>query len=135
MTKTKLVLTVPPDMVKEPLTTTLVRDHGLSVNILRAQISPDEAGHMVVELSGDRGAIESGRRYLDSISVKMASLDQDVRWSQELCTQCTACITVCPSGALSVERETMVVSFDVEKCIGCELCIPVCAYRAMEVHV
>ena len=135
MPTTKLVLTVPPNMVKEPITYRLVKDYGLMVNILRASISPDEAGHMVVELSGDREAIEGGRRYLLGANVKAASLEQDVRWSEEQCTHCTACVSVCPSGALDVDRGTMLVSFDSEKCIGCELCIPVCAYRAMEIRV
>jgi ferredoxin len=135
MPTTKLVLTVPTNMVKEPITSRLVRDHNLMVNILRAQISPDEVGHMVVEIEGDREAIESGRRYLASVNVKIQSLDQDVRWSADLCTHCTACTTVCPTGALSVDRKNMQVSFAIDKCIGCELCIPVCAYRAMEVHV
>ena len=135
MATTKLVLTVPRNMVNEPITSRLVRDHDLLVNILRAQIKPDEAGHMVVELEGDRAAIEGGRRYLDSINVRVESLEQDVRWSEELCTHCTACTSVCPSGALAVDRASMRVCFEVDKCIGCELCIPVCAYRAMEVHV
>ena len=135
MPTTKLVLTVPPDMVKEPITYVLVKNHDLKVNILRASISPDEAGHMVVELEGDRDAIESGRRYLDSVNVRAESLDQDVRWSEELCTHCTACVSVCPAGALIVARDTMKVSFESDKCIGCELCIPVCAYRAMEIQV
>ena len=135
MPTTKFVLTVPPNMVKEPITARLVRDYDLMVNILRASISPDEAGHMVVELSGERDAIERGRRYLDKVNVRVESLEQDVRWSKELCTHCTACVSVCPSQALSVDRTTMEVSFDGEKCIGCELCIPVCAYRAMEIRV
>jgi len=135
MPKTKLVLTVPPDMVKEPLTWRLIKDHDLMVNILRASISPDEAGHMVVELSGERDAIEGGQRYLASCNVKVESLEKDVAWSEERCTHCTACISVCPSGALILDRDTMLVTFDSEKCIGCELCIPVCAYRAMEIRV
>ena len=135
MPKHTLVLTFPPAVVKEPLTTHLVRDHGLSVNISRASISPDEVGHMVLELEGTRDAIESGRRYLEGCGVRCESLAKDVRRSEDRCTQCTACITVCPSGALSVDRESMEVSFDEEKCIGCELCTRVCPYRAMEIHV
>jgi Fe-S-cluster-containing dehydrogenase component len=47
---------------------------------------------------------------------------------------CTACISVCPTAALQVNRADMTVSFDSEKCIGCELCIPVCIYKAMEIQ-
>ncbi|MEJ2365614.1 MAG: 4Fe-4S binding protein [Deltaproteobacteria bacterium] len=45
----------------------------------------------------------------------------------------TASSSVCPTGALSVARKEMRVSFDHEKCIACELCIPVCPYQAMQI--
>lgn len=135
MPKIKLVLKFPPSVVNEPLTTKLVRDHGLSVNILRASISPDEVGHMVVEIDGTKDSIEGGRRYLEKCGVHCEALAQDVRWSEERCTHCSACLSACPTSALSIDRDTMRISFDEQKCIGCELCIPVCAYRAMEIRV
>ncbi|MGZ3494021.1 MAG: 4Fe-4S binding protein, partial [Thermodesulfobacteriota bacterium] len=46
---------------------------------------------------------------------------------------CTACISVCPTKALDVQRLNMEVSFKRDKCIACELCIPVCPYQAMEI--
>ena len=135
MPKTKLVLKFPPGLVNEPIVYRLVKDYDLVINILRASITPDEAGHAVIELEGGRDAIEQGRQYLESCGIEVDSLAQDVRWSDERCTMCTACVSVCPTGALSLDRSTMQVSFDEELCIGCELCIPVCAYRAMEIHV
>jgi len=131
----KLVLTFPPRLVREPLTSRLTKDYDLMVNIMRASISPDEAGHMVVEVEGSAEQLEAGRKYMEQIGVSFEPLSKDVRWIEERCTHCTACISVCPTDALMVDRETMKVSFDAEKCIGCELCIPVCVYKAMEVRV
>ena len=130
----KLVLTFPPRLVQEPLTYHLVKDHGLMVNIMRASIGPDEAGHMVVELAGTRKQIEDGRRYMEKIGVLWQPLSGDVHWREDLCTHCTACVSVCPTEALALDRSTMRVSFESEKCIGCELCIPVCMYTAMEIQ-
>lgn len=135
MPKLKLVLKFPPSLVNQPVIYKLVKDFDLEVNILRASIRPDEAGHVVIELDGDRESIEKGREYLEECGVSTESLAKDVRWSEERCTSCTACISVCPTGALHVDRDTLVVSFIEDKCIGCELCVPVCAYRAMEIHV
>jgi NAD-dependent dihydropyrimidine dehydrogenase PreA subunit len=135
MPKTKLVLSFPSSLVNEPTISRLVRKHDVIVNILRASISPDEVGHMVVELEGPRESLEQSERYLIDCGVGVESLAQDVRWSDDRCTHCTACVSVCPTEALSVDRESMTVSFNEEQCIGCELCIPVCSYRAMEIHV
>ncbi len=133
MASEKLVLTFPRRLVREPITYRLVKDHDLMVNILRASISSDEAGHMVVELEGSQDRLEAGRKYLEEIGVSWQPLSKDVRWLEDCCVHCTACITVCPSSALYVERPSMRVAFDSEKCIGCELCIPVCMYKAMEI--
>lgn len=135
MAKTKLVLRFPPSLVNKPVIYRLVKDFDLEINILRASVRPDEAGHVVLELHGDREGIEKGREYLEGCGITTESLSQDVRWSEERCTHCTACVAICPTEALTIDRQTMEVTFVQEQCIGCELCIPVCAYRAMEIHV
>jgi len=134
MASQKLVLTFPPRTVREPITYHLVKDHNLMVNIMRASISPDEAGHMVVELEGTEDELDAGRAYMDSLGVCFEPLSKDVTWSEERCVHCTACASVCPTGALSVKRPGMNVIFDAEKCIACELCIPVCIYKAIEIR-
>ncbi len=134
MATKKIVLTFPPAVVKEPITYRLVKDHDLLVNILSASISPDEQGHMVLELSGEAKKLDDGIKYLSDTGVSWQPLEQDVRWIEEKCTHCTACITVCPSEALVVNRDTMQVGFDSKNCIACGLCIPVCSYDAMEIE-
>jgi len=103
------------------------------VNILRANVTPKEEGRLVVEISGKKKDMESGMNYLKEMGVDTQPLTRDVRWHKDRCTQCTACISICPSGAFVVNREDMSVSFKKDKCIACELCIPICPYRAVEV--
>jgi len=134
MASEKLVLTFPRGNVRVPVVYHLVKDYDLKVNIMRASISPDEAGHMVVEISGDKRRLEAGRKYIESAGVSWQPLSKDVHWLQERCTHCTACVSVCPTSALWVKRPEMEVKFDSEKCIGCELCIPVCIYKAVEIQ-
>jgi ferredoxin len=55
------------------------------------------------------------------LGLDIKPLAQDVSWHEDKCIECTACSSVCPTGALSVERQEMHVSFDQEKCIACEL--------------
>jgi ferredoxin len=133
MPKKKVVLNFPPHIIDQPITYRLIRDHGLVVNILRARIAPNEWGRMVVELSGNGGKLEDGLSFLAEMGVVVEPLAKEVRWLEEHCVQCTACIAPCPTNALGVDRSNMTVSFDRELCIACGLCLSACPYRAIEI--
>ena len=64
MPKKKVVLNFPPHLIDQPITYKLIEEHGLVVNILRARITPNEWGRMVVELSGNGGQLEEGLNFL-----------------------------------------------------------------------
>ncbi len=135
MPKKKLVLTFPPSLLNHPVTYSLVKDYGIKINILRARVTPEEEGKLVLEMEGREDKLREGMKFLESMGVKMEPLTMDVRWNPDKCTHCTACIPVCPTGALSVDRTSWEVSFQREKCILCELCVPSCPYKAMEVLI
>jgi ferredoxin len=132
MQKKRVVFNYPPHLVDHPIITKLVRDFGLTVNILRADISP-RGGRMVIEVEGKRPELDGGISYVKEIGVGIEPLAQDVKWHEDRCTQCTACISICPTKALDVDRKHMEVSFQRDKCIACEACVPVCPYHAMEI--
>ena len=133
MQKKRIVLNYPSHLVDQPVISKLVKDYDLIVNIMRARITPNEEGRLVLELTGKRAGMEAGFKYLSEIGVEIQPLAQDVKWHEDRCTHCTACIGVCPTKALDVERTNMEVSFKRDKCNACELCIPVCPYQAMEI--
>ena len=133
MQKKRVVFTYPHHLVDQPIITRLVKDFDLTVNILRARITDQDGGRVVLEIFGKRSAVEAGINYVKEIGVEIQPLAQDVKWHEDRCTHCTACISVCPSKALDVDRKAMEVSFLRDKCIACENCIPVCPYQAMEI--
>ena len=133
MQKKRVVFSYPQQLVDQPIITRMVKDFDLTINILRARITPKDEGRMVLEIIGKRSALEAGINYVKEIGVEIQPLAQDVKWHEDRCTHCTACISVCPSKALDVDRKTMEVSFNRDKCIACENCIPVCPYQAMEI--
>lgn len=47
------------------------------------------------------------------------------------CTGCGACVTACPTGALTSTRTREVIRFDTSRCVKCHLCHDVCAPGAM----
>jgi Pyruvate/2-oxoacid:ferredoxin oxidoreductase delta subunit len=133
MSRKRLVLTFPSALVHQPITYYLIKDYDLMINILRASVTPNETGRLVIELSGNRNNLDRGIKYLKGMGVQIEPLAQDVKWRKNKCTHCTVCIPVCPTDALKLNRGTMAVSFDSKKCIACGLCIDVCPYRAVEI--
>jgi ferredoxin len=133
MATKRLTLNFPPHLIDQPVTYQLITEHSLKVNILRARITPREWGRLVVEVSGKKKNLDAGLQYATELGVDIKPLAQDVQWHEEKCIECTACVSICPTGALSVARENMDVSFSHDKCIACELCIPACPYEAMQI--
>jgi ferredoxin len=134
MTTTKVVLRFPPELTDQPVTYKLIKEYDLMVNILRGHIIPKEEGMLVLELTGSKKQLDRGMGYLAQLGVETQQLSRDVKWLKDRCTHCTACTSLCPTHALWIERDTMMVDFDREKCIACEMCITVCPYSAMEVQ-
>ncbi|MCJ7743122.1 MAG: 4Fe-4S binding protein [Dehalococcoidales bacterium] len=130
----RIVLRFPRRLVDRPIVSRLVKDFNLDFNILKASVTPDQEGLMVMELSGKQEDFDNGIRYLAETGVKLQSLSQNVTRNEERCTYCGACITICPTGAFELEPVSRRVTFDNEKCLACELCIKACPPRAMELH-
>ena len=133
MQKKRVVLSFPPQLMDQAVTYRLIKDFDLMINIMRARITPKEQGRLVVEITGKKPALDAGINYLKEVGVEIQPLAQDVRWHEERCVHCTACVSVCPPKALELDRAKMEVSFKKDKCIACELCLPVCPYQAMEI--
>jgi L-aspartate semialdehyde sulfurtransferase ferredoxin len=130
----RVVLRFPHRMVDEPILFHLIKDYDLEFNILKASITPEAEGLMVVELIGEPQNYDQGVEYLIKSGVRLQSLSQDVTRNEDRCTSCGACITVCPAGSFSVEPGTRMVKFDNTKCVACGICIKACPPRAMELH-
>jgi len=133
MEKKKLVLTFPHDLLDKPITYHLIKDYDLIVNILKAKITPKEEGILVLEVSGKKTSVDQGIVYLKNSGIAVEPLIKDIKWDKDKCTHCTACVSVCPTDAFTVIRETMQVVFDRDKCIACGLCVSLCPYHAMEI--
>ena len=130
----RIVLRFPRRLVDRPIVYWLIKDYNLEFNILKASVTPDEEGLMVLELRGEQTDYDRGIRYLTEAGVRIQSLSQDVIRNEERCTHCGACITICPTYAFEVDPVTREVSFYGDKCIACGLCIQACPPRAMELH-
>lgn len=129
----KVVLKFPHKLVDQPIIYKLARDYNLVFNILKASVKPNEEGLLVLELEGEEKNYKEAIEYLKKLGVEVQLLSQDIKWNELVCIHCGACVGVCPTGALSVDRVTRRISFDDTKCIACELCIPACPVKAIEI--
>ncbi|MBL7164924.1 MAG: 4Fe-4S binding protein [Dehalococcoidales bacterium] len=130
----RIVLHFPRRLVDRPIVYRLIKDYDLEFNILKASVTPEEEGLMVLELKGKQEKYDAGIRYMVDAGVRIQSLSQSVTRNEERCTQCGVCMTICPTGAFELDVETRRVTFHDDKCLACGLCIKTCPPRAMELH-
>ncbi len=134
MISKRIVLHFPNRLVDQPIVCKLVKDYDLQFNILKAYVTPQEEGLMVLELTGEDANFNKGIEYLESCGVRIQPLSQDVIRNETKCTDCGVCVPICPTGALVIDSLTRKVHFYDNKCIACELCVKICPTRAMEVR-
>ncbi|MFH0847236.1 MAG: NIL domain-containing protein [Chloroflexota bacterium] len=131
----KVVLHFPKRLVDRPIVSRLVKDYNLDFNILKASVTQQEEGLLVMEITGAAEDYERGLKYLTDTGVRIQSLGRDVIRNEDRCTHCGVCVTLCPSGAFKLDQKTRRVNFVNEKCLACEICIKACPPRAMELHL
>ena len=134
VTSKKIVLHFPKRLTDQPIIYRLVKDYDLGFNILKASISPDKEGLLILELSGQRENYDRGIEYLTTTGVKIQALSRDITRNEARCTSCGACITICPTNAFEVDPKTRQVIFHNERCVACGQCIKACPPHAMEIH-
>jgi ferredoxin len=133
MISKRIVLHFPQKLVDRPIVYRLVKDYNLEFNILKAYVTPEEEGLLVLEIRGKEENYKKGIQYLTETGVKIQPLSQDITRNEKKCINCGVCVPICPTQALVLEPSTRKVSFHDDKCIACKLCIRACPYRAMEV--
>lgn len=135
MAAKKVLLRFSNNLISQPVVYKLVKDYDLTFNILKARIRPDEEGEMVLEINGEKKNYSKGIAYLEEAGVDVQDIDKRVYKDEDRCYQCSACTVVCPSGAIGIDRKTMIVNYDSEKCIVCELCVGTCPAKSMQLEI
>jgi L-aspartate semialdehyde sulfurtransferase ferredoxin len=135
MIKKKLVLSFPDKVVTKPITYALVKEFDLVFNILRAEITPDMEGKMLIELRGNDQQILEAIDYLNDAGVTVQEAAKDIMIDREKCVDCGVCTSICITQALSLDKKTRKLKFNKDKCILCELCLDCCPVSAIKVNI
>ena len=134
MISKKIVLRFGKEISGKPVVYRLIKDYDLVFNIIKAKVSPEEEGILIIELTGSKEEYEKGIAYLKETGVNISPFEKEIVRDKKLCTHCTACIAHCPTKALFIkDKKTMEIDFDNKKCIACEACIQVCPFQAMKI--
>jgi len=133
MLNKKVIFTFTPQNVERPVTYQLIKKYDLWINILQAKFEPSLGGKLVLELKGDEEQIKEGLNFVKQIGVKVELLDQEVLWNEEKCIDCGACVSICPTGALALDKVTYKLKLNYEKCIVCGNCVEACPLGAIKV--
>ncbi|CFX94964.1 NIL domain [Syntrophomonas zehnderi OL-4] len=132
--KNKIVCYFSTSQSEQPVIYRLIKNYDLIINILKADINSQKEGYLVIELEGSPESYEQGTKFMESLGIIMEPLSENIIWNEQLCIQCGACTSFCPTAALDMNRDTMEVSFDNAKCVVCGMCLDCCPTRAIELH-
>ena len=127
----KIGLSFPPEKADKPIVTNLVK-FGLTFNILRATISPGKTGNIILEISGTDENLQQSLDYLRAEGIEVNIYTDSVIRYEEKCMHCGACTSVCPSGALVMNKDTWELEFTMDKCLLCGHCVKACPARAIK---
>lgn len=133
MSEARIVLRFPKELLDKPVISTVITKFDLHFNILRADITQESEGRMVLGLEGEGSSVAYAIAWLEEQGVNVKPLERTVVRDDDICTDCGACLVVCPSGALAIDLDSREVDFDADKCVACGTCVPVCPPRAMSI--
>jgi len=128
----KLMLNFPPKIVKKPIVYRIVKDFDLEFNILRAEITSDLEGKMLLEIKGSKEKIKECKEYLLREGVELKEAGKGIILDKDACVNCGVCISLCLGKALYLTEDTYEVNFDKDKCILCGLCLNCCPVNAIK---
>jgi ferredoxin len=122
----RILLKFPQGRLNEPITSQVVLESGVPVNILTADVT-SKGGEILAEVESkdvDRVVALFRKRGVTVDVQKRIEVDRDA------CIDCGACYSLCPVDAISFRKDRAVV-FDVDKCVACGQCVDTCPTRAI----
>jgi len=131
----RLVLTFPEKIVTKPITYKLVREYDLQFNILRAEITADVEGKILIEIKGTHDRVEAGIDYLVKEGITIQDASKDIIIDKEKCVDCGICPSLCITQALIIDKKSHKLFFDKNKCILCGFCENSCPVGAIRLKI
>jgi ferredoxin len=133
--KKRVTLTFPKRSIQMPITYRLAKDFNVAANIIRAHVAPNQIGKLVVELAGDIDQLDAAIDWMKAHDIVVSFASREILIDEESCVDCGLCTGICPTEALTLDRETYQLNFTRSRCIVCEQCIPTCPVQAISTNL
>lgn len=133
--KKRVLLTFPKRSIQMPITYRLAKDFNVAANIIRAHVTPNQIGTMVVELSGDIDELDASIEWMRSQNITVSLASREILIDEDSCVHCGLCTGICPTEALTLEPSSFKLTFTRSRCIVCEQCIPTCPVQAISTNL
>lgn len=134
MTKEKIKIYYSKEQLSRPITYELVKKFDVMFNILHADINYGSEGNLITEISGENRNVKEALKYLNEVGIVYKKYNKFIIRNEDECIDCGACTAVCPSGALTMNKQDE-LQFDKDKCLVCELCIKACPIGVIDVEL
>ena len=127
----KLRLTYSTDVVERPILAEITLRTGVMMNILEAKVDAQK-GELIVSVPVSGGQLEEIVQMFREAGVRATILTKALQIDADRCTSCGACVSPCPTAALSFKPD-WTIDFDDEKCVACKVCVNACPVRAITI--
>lgn len=123
----KIKIDISSDIVTKPIVAESILETGILLNISQAHFDRSY-GEVVADVDEDK--FDQISKSLSSKGAKVTKLNIPIKWDENECVECGACISVCPTKVFSLD-DAFSLLVDESKCIRCGTCVDMCPHNAL----
>ncbi|MBP1910613.1 4Fe-4S binding protein [Methanolobus bombayensis] len=123
----KIKINISSDILIKPIMAEAILETGVLLNISQAHFDRSH-GEVVADVDEDK--YELMMKSLTNKGAVVTQLDTPIKWDENECVECSACVSVCPTKVFSLD-EDFNLKVDETKCIQCGTCVDMCPHNAL----
>lgn len=121
-------LTYSHEVTEKPILAEVILKTGLPINMLEGKITAQK-GELIVSIPASGKKLEEAIALFKKSGVQVQKY-KVLQIDHEKCISCGACISPCPTKALSFGSD-WTLEFEEAKCVACRTCITACPVKAI----